>query len=160
MGVIVGFALAAGPAIADVGGVGSVAGVGSEISRALFTYQLMLAVSLLVGIAAGVASIIGVLGMARARKDVQKREVSFAQEYVPRGECDLRSQAAEERLVRFERELMEIRAAAGLAARGEEDRVTRIHQRLDAMEQKISDMPSQIVALLRNTGAIRHRDQT
>lgn len=141
-------------AVADPGGVGAGPATGDR-DQAVLTWNLMYVTGIVVQLAVGIGTLWALLTAQRTRRESQKREVSFSQEYVPARECHLRVEATDDRLARVERELVEVRSQAAAAGRAEEDRVRRIHERMDSIEKSIAQMPSQIVALLRNTGAIK-----
>jgi gas vesicle protein len=131
---------------------------GEDMHQAMATYQMLVAGNMLVGIGASVAAIWSALTASRAGREVQRREISIAQQYQTREQAEAVQAAVDRRMGTTESELhglrSEIRENRDEASRSSEDRITRVHSRLDTLEHRIADMPAQIVALLRNTKSI------
>ncbi len=135
----------------------------TELVNALSLYRTMVVVQLFVGIGSGVFGMYGVVMAGRARRETQRREVTFTAEYLTKGEAGAASEEVDRRITQLEDALRTVQAEwrADRAAldRVNEERLVRLHTRLDQVEKElqaqISNMPAQLIAMLKNTGAIK-----
>jgi hypothetical protein len=146
--------------------VGSM-GAGSDATHALFTWELIYVIGVFVNLAVGISAIVAAWAGLRARKDTQKREIVFGDQYVTRTEAQNHQVEIERRITRVETAIssMEERGRTSMDSfeSAMDLKVTRIHERLDGVESKISSVPHQIVALLVNTRQLNaplHNEQS
>jgi hypothetical protein len=106
-----------------------------------------------------VASVMALMGQKRT----QKREISFSEEFVTGKECGQKHSEIERRVGNIEQQLVQIRTemkADRIALdASDESRASRIHARLDALEndinKKIQELPDRVIAFLNNTRVIK-----
>lgn len=111
----------------------------------MFLYNAALMISLLASIAGNIVLVI------RGNR-VQKREVSFSDDFTPKRDFQAHKEVVFRKFGEVDGEFKAVRQEMGEQReeinRAGEERATKIHDR-------INDLPAQIVVLLKNTGVIK-----
>lgn len=133
----------------------------TDVESAVFIYQLLLAASLLGNVVSSVVGAVVAISAKRARAEVQRREVTFGQEYATRDELRTANTTFSRRLDAVEQGVQDLRSEFkdefGALRVQHENTAVRIHQRIDTLGQDLHDMPQKIVAMLANTGVLHPR---
>lgn len=91
------------------------------------------------------------IALARATKS-QKREVTLTSDYITDASCTLHRNTSDNRITRVEADIaalrLDLKQAVDSWREEGDERARRLHARID-------DLPAQIIALLKNTGAIK-----
>lgn len=132
-------------------------------ARAILLYHEVLNLQLVGGTIMTIVAIGTSLLGIKARRETQKREITFGTEYLTKQEASLSADAVTARFEAIEQTLRDLRAemirensSSGTAS---DQRMARLQARLEAVEtnlqSQITDMPAKLIALLRNAGVIK-----
>jgi hypothetical protein len=99
--------------------------------------------------------LLGIEGADKHEIGPQPLVVKPAEAFIPRSECLQMHAHQDHRVSKVEGDLREIREQLAEILANDEARSIRIHDRLERMQEQITNLPSVLVALLRNTGALK-----
>lgn len=96
------------------------------------------------------------MGLWGASKRSQKREVTFAEDFVTGKQCNLMHVEIDRRVTSLEQQIVD---RFDQIQRDDHMRAAGIYERINRTERSFSDqiqaLPSQLIAILKNTGAIK-----
>lgn len=135
------------------------AGAGSEVASAWWLWQAVIVGGIVLNIVVGAYSI---AASRRAGRLSQHREVSFSKEYVDRSEWHESKDDIEARMARIEQVVSELadefRAERQVQSASIEQKLSRVHERIDALKTDVANLPSQIIATLVNARLLNKPD--
>ncbi len=99
-------------------------------------------------------AIAGGLNQVLRLLDRTKEKPIPAETYTTKEQCKTQRDAIAARVDRMEAEMGSLKGQLDTMGRDNEERASRLHKRIDQLERDINQVPSQVIALLKTTGAI------